>query len=348
VGKPAAALGVLTALLLLMLPQPVEAGKRAKILVVMSYAAQKAWCRDVRTGIEDRLADDCDLTYVYLNAVTQPEQVAARAATAYDIYQRLKPRGVIAADDHAQIHFVVPYLRNKTDTPVIFCGVNADPQVYGYPADNVTGVIERYHIKASLALLQQLVPSARQIAFIGIDAPTGRLMLQQARKVSPALAVTHARYVTVKTRAELGALLTALRTEVDAVYISVLRGLVDSRGEVLSDRQNMQVVTDNFPKPVVTASLYDLRYGALCSVVHTGEEQGRLAAELMAKAIAGMPIAQLPITRNYNGRRIINVSVLRALGIKPHPIMMRGAELIRSAPVSDTDRSAASRPPGGS
>jgi ABC-type uncharacterized transport system substrate-binding protein len=326
-------LGVLTALLLLLLPRPVCcAGERPKILVVMSYASEKQWCQDIRKGIEDRLAADCDLTYIYLNAVSHPAQVAERAAAAYDIYKRLQPGGTIAVDDHAQAHFVVPYLRNKTDTPVIFCGVNANPKAYGYPARNVTGVIERYHIKESLALLQQLVPSVRQIAFIGIDAPTGRLMLQQARKEIPALAVTHASYMTVKTQSELVALLTALRTEVDAVYISVLQGLVDPRGRLLTDRHNMQLVTEHFPKPVVSASIYELHHGALCSVVHTGEEQGHLAAELMARAIAGTPISQLPIIRNYNGRRIINVSALKTLRIKPRPILIKGAELIRNAP----------------
>jgi ABC-type uncharacterized transport system substrate-binding protein len=319
-------------LFLLMLPQPADAGKRPRIMVVMSYAEQKQWCQDIRSGIEAGLSGDCDLTYAFLNAVSQPEQIAQRAAAAYDLYKRLRPQGVIAADDHAQAHFVVPYLRDKTDTPVIFCGVNAKPEAYGYPAHNVTGVLERYHIKASLALLQQLVPSVRQIAFIGVDAPTGNLMLQQARKQMPALAVTHARYVTVKTQAELVASLTTLRSEVDAVYISVLRGLVGPQGRLLSERECMHLVTENFPKPVVCASLYDMRHGALCSVVHTGEEQGHLAAELTTKVIAGVPVAQLPVMRNYNGRRIINVSTLKELGIKPRPILMRGAELIRNAP----------------
>lgn len=41
---------------------------------------------------------------------------------------------------------------------------------------------------------------------------------------------------------------------------------------------------------------------------------------------------ELTTLRNDKGWRSINVSALKALGIKPRPIMIRGAELIRNAP----------------
>ena len=52
-----------------------------------------------------------------------------KAKDAYELYRRLQPDGVIAADDNAQSMFVVPYLKDRYDVPVIFCGVNALPDL---------------------------------------------------------------------------------------------------------------------------------------------------------------------------------------------------------------------------
>jgi ABC-type uncharacterized transport system substrate-binding protein len=68
--------------------------------------------------------------------------------------------------------FVVPYLKNKVKTPVVFCGVNSEPGTYGYPASNVTGILERDHISESIALIQLLDPSVKIIAYIMKDTPT--------------------------------------------------------------------------------------------------------------------------------------------------------------------------------
>ncbi|MDJ0783728.1 MAG: ABC transporter substrate binding protein [Desulfosarcinaceae bacterium] len=326
------AAGILVAVVALMLLQPTHAEVRPSILVVMSYGVEHEWCRAIRRAIEERLGEAYELHFIYLNSRAQPHQITKKAASAYDRYLTLKPHGVIAVDDNAQSFFVVPYLRNQTETPVIFCGVNGAPEAYGYPCSNVTGVLERYHIKETLALLHQLVPGIQRVAFIGLDAPTGRLMLDQARDEAPGLALTETQFWAVATYEELLALTDRLHNEVDALYLSILRGIADKTGARPSDRDIIRTLTAVFQKPVVSAAFYDLPHGVLCSVVHTGEEQGRLAADLMRKALTGTPIAQLPITRNYNGRRIINVSALQALGIKPRPIQLRGAKLIRNDP----------------
>jgi ABC-type uncharacterized transport system substrate-binding protein len=50
---------------------------------------------------------------------------------------------------------------------------------------------------------------------------------------------------------------------------------------------------------------------------------------MLLKAMQGTPIRDIPITRNRLSRAIINVSVMKALGIKPKPIILKDTELIR-------------------
>lgn len=35
---------------------------------------------------------------------------------------------------------------NKT-LPLVFCGMNGEPENYGFPAENITGVVERHHLR---------------------------------------------------------------------------------------------------------------------------------------------------------------------------------------------------------
>ena len=65
-------------------------------------------------------------------------------------------------------------------------------------------------------------------------------------------------------------------------------------------------------------------------MVKTGQEQGQTAAKMLLKAMQGTPLSEIPITRNYKGKRVINVTVMEALGIKPKPIVLLGAELVRT------------------
>jgi len=64
--------------------------------------------------------------------------------------------------------------------------------------------------------------------------------------------------------------------------------------------------------------------------VKTGQEQGATAAGMLLKAMGGTPVAQIPVTVNRNGKRMINVSVMKSLGIRPRPVVLRGAELVKS------------------
>jgi hypothetical protein len=79
------------------------------------------------------------VTYVYLDALTEPQGVETKAQEAFRQYQAMQPDGVIAVGDDAQSAFVVPYLREKVKTPVMFCGIPS-PEKFDYPAANVSGI----------------------------------------------------------------------------------------------------------------------------------------------------------------------------------------------------------------
>ncbi|NJL58824.1 MAG: hypothetical protein HC887_03415 [Desulfobacteraceae bacterium] len=185
-------------------PAMAEENKKFKVLVVFSYDDAYSWVADIREGIESVLKETADIRYAYLDTKRNFDQGAEKAKEAYAMYQEFKPDGVIAADDDAQTMFVVPYLKDKVKTPVMFNGVNAEPEKYGYPASNVSGVLERYHISQSIALAQQIVPSVKTVAFISKEGPLAQALSEQVKKESDTYSAKICRFQNTQNRKRSG------------------------------------------------------------------------------------------------------------------------------------------------
>ena len=309
-----------------------ENGKK-KILVVMSYEEPSVnpWCKEIKEGIDSLLANTSEITYFYMGTKKNLEGGPQKAEEAYSLYQKLQPDGVITVDDNAQKMFVLPYLlKNKVKTPVMFCGVNAEPEKYGYPAPNVSGILERGHIKESIAFVKQLVPSINSVGFLSKDSPSGKALLGQVEKESNTYIVKMSTFKLLKTVKEIVAVREELNEKSDVLFIDSIEGILDEKGNPLRNKEIIRILMKIYEKPIIGANQYHVEDGALCAVVKTGQEQGRTAAGMLLKALQGTPVSDIKITQNYQGRRVINVTTMKALGIKPKAIILVGAKLVRT------------------
>ncbi|RPH39540.1 MAG: hypothetical protein EHM86_07425, partial [Desulfobulbaceae bacterium] len=115
-----------------------------KVFWISSYHQGYEANDDIERGIRFILRDSgIQLRTFFMDTKRNDSEAYGRQA-GIDAMAQIKvfqPDVVIASDDNAQKYLVVPFLRN-TDMPVVFCGVNWDASVYGYPAPNVTGMVE--------------------------------------------------------------------------------------------------------------------------------------------------------------------------------------------------------------
>ncbi|MDA8138861.1 MAG: ABC transporter substrate binding protein [Desulfobacteraceae bacterium] len=301
-----------------------------KVLVVMSYEEDYPWVKEIRDGLEPALSKAAQIKYFYMDTKTNWQGGPEKAKEALALFESFKPDGVIAADDDAQAMFVVPYLKNRVATPVVFCGVNAQASAYGYPASNVTGLLEREPMKQSLLLLQQLVPSVKRFGYISKNSPTDKAVELQLSEEKESYPIEYVGSRIIQTLKEARVVSEELKSKCDALLYVTMEGLPDENGHPLTDKEIMPVIAHAFGKPVITNALYRVKYGALSAVVKTGEEHGRMAAELLLSAMRGKPVAKIPITQNRFGQRIINIDVMRSLGIQPKPELIRSALLVRT------------------
>lgn len=302
-----------------------------KVLVVMSYEENFPWVSQLKNGIEEALSDTCDIRYFYMDTKRDLEGGPHKAKQAYDLFREFKPDGVIVADDNGQSMFVVPYLKDKVDIPVMFCGVNEEAEKYGYPASNVSGVLERIHFRESISFAKQLAPSISTFGFIIKDSPTGRALLEQIQKGAEDYEVRLVAFRMAKTLEQARRMTNELKDKCDLLYISAMAGILDESGKPIPEKEAVQLVLKSWgERPTVATEEYNVKNGALCTVVRTGEEQGATAAKMLLEAMHGKPVEQIPIVQNRYGKRVINVTSMKELGIKPKPVLLLGTELVRS------------------
>jgi ABC-type uncharacterized transport system substrate-binding protein len=314
------------------LPAAEENPSECSVLVVMSYHDGYPWQDDIHTGIEHVLRNTCRVTFFNLDSKRFPEASRQRAAEAFALFTKMRPAGVIATDDPAQDLFVVPYLKDKTTTPVAFCGVNAKPEKYGYPASNVTGILERYHGKETMSLLRQLVPEAKNFIFLsrGNDI-TAKEIGREIREESGSYPLRSLGIHMASTIEDAESLLTTVRATTDVLYLEHLEGIPDKNGRKLSHKEAYKRLLRIWgEKPTVCANEYSVRFGCLLTVQKSGFEQGATAGKMLLNTIGGPPIAEIPVVRNHTGVKIINVLVMKELRITPALSVFREAKLVRT------------------
>ena len=320
----------LTIWLFFIMTIPAVQASSCRILVVMSYEENNPWCREIKEGIDSVLSSRCVIKYFYMDTKINYNGGTQKAKEAYELYKRFRPNGVVTADDNAQGMFVLPYLKDKVKTPVMFCGVNEKPEKYGYPASNLSGILERNFISETIAFAKQLDPSINTVGFLAKDSPSGRAIQKQVEMESDAYLAKFAGFKLVKTIEDTLAILEEYKKTSDALFVDATNGILDTDGRSLDNEQVTKIIAKSYKKPLLGANDFHVRYGVLCAVVKSGQTQGRMAAEMLVKAMDGTPVTQIPIRVNKYGKRMLNVSVMQSLGIRPNRRAIIGAELIKT------------------
>lgn len=301
-----------------------------KVLVVMSYEEKLSWCENMKKGIETALGELSEIKYFYMNTMENFEGGARKAEEAYNLFQEFKPDGVIAADDNAQVLFVVPYLKDKVKTPVMFCGVNAEPEQYGYPASNVSGMLERLHMKESIAYAQQIVPSIKTVGYMVKAGPVAEAVLKQVKSESDTYPAISKGFKTPDTLKHAIEMAEELKKDCDLLFMTSMGGLTGNDGKPLTLKEATSELVKAFGKPTFTDVTDLIKHGVLCAVTIASYEQGETSAQMLLKAMQGTPISRLPVAKNKHGKAVINPTALKSLGIKPQPMVFQKAEVMKT------------------
>jgi len=323
---------VFWALLCLLVPTESTLASPAhpSVLIVHSYSAENTWTQQINAGIKAGLAGlSLQRETVYMDAKRHPDEASLQivAASILETIRRLDPDVVIAVDDAAQDHLVVPYLRGLPRPQVIVCGVNAPFSKYGYPARNVSGVRGRWHYRDGFALLKKIAPHAGTVAFLVEDSETGGYAvadLLDDKRQNGAYALHITVVEKVRTFQHWQRLIRSLQKRVGSLALPLYHSLRDEKtGAVVPPEQVMAWTNSVNKLPTVGFVDYAQNHGLLCGVLASGEEQGHLAGDMaLAVLSTGKPAGTFPVQRNRRGVVMVNLKAARKLGISiPYEII---------------------------
>jgi hypothetical protein len=296
---------VLIAAVVLGISLPAIAAKR--VLYVDSYHQGFPWSDGITAAVQDVMRDqDVTLRIIRMDTKRNPSDAYKKDAAlkVKEMIETFRPHVVIASDDNASKFVIMPYYKNAR-LPFVFCGVNYTAEAYGFPYDNVTGMVE---LPPAIKLIYSLKHFTRitKVGYLAADTLTerkdGAYTKQDVREDFVE------RYV--KTFSQWKREFSRLQDEVDVMIIGNnggIKGWDDDEARRFAE-QNTRIVT---------GCLLDwLAPMAFLGATRSADEQGRYAANTALKILSGTSPRDIPIRGNVQANIIINMRIAKKLNKK--------------------------------
>jgi ABC-type uncharacterized transport system substrate-binding protein len=235
-----------------------------------------------------------------------------------------KPDVLMVFDDNA-CRYVAEQFKDS-DLKIVFCGMNGDPEDYGFPADNITGVLERELWSESFELVKELKPSVKNAVILLDSSATSA---QTARRIESSSLMNELMAVyRISTFDAWKNTVIQCQDSAEALGLFVYFALKDSSGNTVPADEVLKWTLENNKLPEFAILDFTVENGALCGVIETGHTQGKLAAQLALKILDGKDPADLNILSPNKGERLINKNRAAQLEIDLSKEVKRNARII--------------------
>jgi len=290
-----------------------------KVLYIDSYHEGYQWSDGITDGIRSVIS-----TYPVQFVIhrmdtknnTSDEFMHDAAIKAKQIIEQLQPDVVIASDDNASKHVIVPFFKNSS-IPFVFCGINWDETIYGYPFKNVTGMVEVGLLEPLLNLLKQYAKGPR-IGYLSADVLTARKEATYYKKMFNLKLIE----IYVKDLASWQSSFMSIQNQVDMLIMGNPAGIKD-----FNETSAKAFVLKHVKIPI--GAIYDFIMSyALFGYTKIAEEQGEWAAQTAIEILKGRSPQTIPITQNKKGKLYINMAIAKKLSLMIDPDLLENAKII--------------------
>ena len=278
-----------------------------KILYVDSYN-QNAWSSAIAHGIHSVLDKHKNIILKTFQMDTKrntSENFKKSAALkAKKIIDEWKPDIVITSDDNAAKYLIVPYFINS-DIPFVFCGINYDASIYGFPAKNITGMIEVYLIEQTMNIMKPFAKGDR-MGFLSCDNLTAHKTYNYLKNAK----YKFSEVMMVDDFAQLKKAFIDIQKKIDILYLWDPYSVKN-----FNLNEMIEFAKKNTIIPTSGATYSTMKF-ALIGTPTIGIEHGEWAAKTALDILNGKSPEDIPITKNKQTKIFINLSIAKKLGIK--------------------------------
>lgn len=289
---------------------------------VSSYHKGYAWSDGVERGLRAELDGQCNLIQFDLDTKrnkSESYKIRKSREVAKEI-RKIKPDVLITSDDNAAKYLVVPYFKGGK-LPVVFSGINWTVEEYGFPAANVTGMVEVAPIRPMLMWAQRLTGRGSRGFYLGANTLTETKNLKQLAKVAEDLGINISSAL-VDTN-EAWQLAFKESGNADFIILGSTAGIDD-----WDEKTIVSFVTENAAKLILTNDDWMLPFSML-GFVKIPQEQGQWAAKTAIAIHQGTPIQRIPVVANRKWDIYENTTLMRIAGFKNSEILRARAKKFR-------------------
>ncbi len=290
-----------------------------KCVYVSSYHKGYAWSDAIERALWKGLEGKCDITQFNMDTKRNKDEVFIRnkASEIATKIKKINPDILIVSDDNAAKYLVVPYFKGRK-LPVIFSGINWTVDEYGFPASNVTGMVEVAPVRPMLEWVPKLMKQGKKGLYISANTLTERKFLKQVVKVAADMdmMIDSAMVETMDEWQES----FEQATEADFIIIGSPSGIID-----WDINKAKQIVSNSTGKLLLTN--YDwMMPVAMLGFVEIPEEHGSWSARTAIAILEGLPIQRIPIIASQKWEVYENPELLRLSGIKISEVLRAKAK----------------------
>lgn len=280
-------------------------GKR--ILWVESYHAGFPWTDGIARGVERILAGTgVELQVLHMDTKRHPSKSHAEAFArdALHVLREFDPDVVMASDDNAQRYFVAPFLKGG-DLPVVASGINWDAGEYGYPAPNVTCMVEVNLLEQAKSMLRRFGQGDR-FGYIAADSESERknLKIYNARSFQGEL-----QGLLVSRFEDFAGAFEEVQARSDMLIMGGNGGIDGWDDAAAQDflKERTRIPTGSFDDYLAPYVIF--------TFAKDPEEQGEWMALTAVRVLDGESPASIPMVENRRVKLIVNLNLARAAGL---------------------------------
>jgi PAS domain S-box-containing protein len=295
-----------------------EASIPKHVLVLNSYHCGYAWTDNLMEGIRsvfNQSGVNVDLLVEYMDTKRHPPDkiFPIFKELCKKKYQNEQPDVIIVSDNNALDFIMESRHELFPKVPVVFCGINNFSNELISGQEKITGVAENTDLKSTVELILKLHPGVANIAVISDSTETGKINLNNMRKIMPEFKGM----VNFIELADLGVCqleekLQNLPKQTILLQLSFFR---DCDGKVFSQKESMEMIIENCHLPIYSAWDFYINYGVVGGVVTSGFMQGKNAATMAERVLNGEQIEKIPIMRESPNTPMFDYLMLKKFGI---------------------------------
>lgn len=276
---------------------------------VSSYHKGYAWSDALERGLRAELDGQCELIQFNMDTKRNKSELykIRKSREVAEQIRKIKPDILITSDDNAARYLVVPYFKGGS-LPVVFSGINWTVEGYGFPAPNVTGMVEVAPVRPMLMWAQRLTGRGTRGLYLGADTLTEAKNLKHLVKVADDLNISISSALVDNTAAWQSAFNEA--EEADFIILGSSAGINDWDKKTI-----VSFVRENADKLILTNDDWMLPFSML-GFVKIPQEQGEWAAKTAIAIHEGVPIQRIPIVANRKWEIYENTLLMKLADVK--------------------------------